>query len=122
MWLLDTNALIECHKLEKRPFKENNIYPTILSFIEFPVALKIERISVIYPSSIHYEQSLKNAILLREKGTPIPTIDILIGTVTVEKNLILVSEDSHFEYFQEVDPRLKIVSFETFLEKTQSTN
>ncbi|KKK43961.1 hypothetical protein LCGC14_1052530 [marine sediment metagenome] len=115
MWLLDTTMLIECDKLKTRPFKEGLTFTTILSLIEFPIASKYDEISVIYPSSMHYEQSFKNAVLLREKGTPIPTIDILIGTITVEKNLILVSNDTHFKSLQIIEPRLKIINSETFI-------
>lgn len=115
MWLLDTNTLIECNKLKIRPFEEGITFTTILSLIEFPIASNYEKISVIYPSSIHYEQSFKNAVLLRENGTPIPTIDILIGTITVEKNLILVSNDLHFESLQKVEPRLKIINSESYI-------
>jgi predicted nucleic acid-binding protein len=117
MWLFDTNVLIKCNKLKMKPFKEGLTFTTILSLIEFPIASKYDEISVIYPSTIHYEQAFKNAILLREKGTPMPTIDILIGTITVEKNLILVSDDSHFENLQEVEPRLKIINSEAFIKK-----
>ncbi len=86
MWLLDTNVLIECYKLKTRPFKEDFTFTTIMSLIEFPIASKYDNISVIYPSSAHYEQSFRNAVLLREIGTPIPTIVILIGTITVTKS------------------------------------
>jgi len=119
MWLLDTNVLIQCSKSKIRPFKKGIIFTTILSLIEFPIALKYKEISVIYPSSTHYEQGFKNALLLREKGTPIPTVDIMIGTITVDKNLILVSDDSHFKHLQEVEPRLKIINSELFFEKIQ---
>jgi hypothetical protein len=112
------NALIECNKLKVKPFKEGLTFTTILSLIEFPIASKFDMISVIYPSTIHYEQAFKNAVLLRGKGTPIPTIDIIIRTITVEKNLILVSDDSHYKNLQEVEPRLKIINSEEFLEKS----
>ncbi len=119
MWLLDTNVLIECNKLKIKPFKEGHTFTTILSLIEFPLASKYDEISVIYPSSQHYEQGFKNAVLLREKGDPIPTIDILIGTITVDKNLILVSNDIHFKSLQEVEPRLKIINSEAYIENIQ---
>jgi len=119
MWLLDTNVLIQCNKSKIKPFKKGNTFTTILSLIEFPIALKYKEISVIYPSSTHYEQGFKNALLLREKGTPIPTVDILIGTITVDKNLILVSDDSHYKHLQEVEPRLKIINSESFFKKIQ---
>ncbi len=114
MWLLDTDVLIKCNKLKIRAFKEGTTFTTILSLIEFPIASKFDEISVIYPSSIHYDQSFKNAVLLREKGTPIPMIDILIGTITVEKNLILVSNDIHFKSLQKIEPRLKIINLEVY--------
>ena len=119
MWLLDTTILIECYKLKTRPFKEGLTFTTILSLIEFPIASKYDEIWVIYPSSMHYDQSFKNAVLLREVGTPIPTIDILIGTITVEKNLILVSNDTHFKSLQKIEPRLKIINSETFIKNIQ---
>jgi len=119
MWLLDTSVLIECNKLKTRPFKEGLTFTTIMSLIEFPIASKYDEISVIYPSSIHYEQSFKNAVLLREKGTPIPTIDILIGTITVDKNLILVSNDIHFKSLQKIEPRLKIINSEAYIKNIQ---
>ena len=119
MWLLDTNTLIECDKSKIRPFKEGLTFTTILSLIEFPIASKYDEISVIYPSSFHFEQSFKNAVLLREKGTHIPTIDILIGTITVEKNLILVSNDIHFESLQKIEPRLKIINTEAYIQNIQ---
>ena len=73
MWLLDTNVLIQCSKSKIRPFKKGNTFTTILSLIEFPLAVKYKEILVIYPSSNHYEQGFKNELLLRENGTPIPT-------------------------------------------------
>ena len=119
MWLLDTNVLIQCSRSKIRPLKKGITFTTILSLIEFPIAVKYKEILVIYPSSKHYERAFKNALLLREKGTPIPTVDILIGTITVDKNLILVSDDSHFKDLQEVEPRLKIINSETFIKKIQ---
>jgi predicted nucleic acid-binding protein len=117
MWMLDTNVLIKCNKLKIKPFKKGLTFTTILTLIEFPIASNFNEILVIYPSTIHFLQAFKNAILLREKGIPMPTIDILIGTITVEKNLILVSDDSHFEHLQEVEPRLKIINSDAFIKK-----
>ena len=119
MWLLDTNCLIEFTKYKEKPFREGRTFTTIFSLIEFPIASKYEKISIIFPATIHYEQSFKNALLLREKGTPIPSIDILIGTIAVEKNLILVSNDLHFEILQKVEPRLKQINSETYIQSIQ---
>ena len=120
MWLFDTNVLIGCKKLKIKPFKEGHTFTTIFSLIEFPVASIYHDLSIIYPSSIHYEISFKYAILLREIGTPIPAIDILIGAITVDKNMILVSDDSHFESLLQVEPRLKIFKSEEYLKDFNS--
>ena len=117
MWLLDTNILIHFNKLGITQFEKEDIFTTILSLIEYPLGSKFNNVKIIFPSTIHYEPAFKNALLLREKGTPIPTIDILIGTITVEKNLILVSDDLHFQFLQEVEPRLKMISSELFEKK-----
>lgn len=119
MWLLDTNILIKCNKLRFRPFKKDFTFTTILSIIEYPFASKFEEMSIIYPTLVHYGQALKYALLLRKNGTPIPVIDILIGAITVEKNMILVSEDSHFSDLQAVEPRLKLIGLETYIESLQ---
>ncbi len=119
MWLLDTNILIKCNKLRPRPFKKDLTFTTILSIIEYPFASKFEEMSIIYPTLLHYGQALKYALLLRKNGTPIPVIDILIGVITVEKNMILVSEDSHFDDLQAVEPRLKLIGLEIYIESLQ---
>ncbi len=120
MWVLDTNILIKCNKLKIIPFKKDLTFTTIFSLIEYPIASRFEEISIIYPIFKHYEQSLKYALLLRKNGTPIPIIDILIGTITVEKNMVLVSEDSHFIDLQVVEPRLKLIYLESYIEKLQN--
>jgi len=116
MWLLDTNILIKSYKLNPKPFKRNLTITTILSILEFPLAANFENLSVIYPVQENYSQSLIYALLLRKNGTPIPVIDILIGAIAVKRDLILVTEDSHFEALQAVEPRLKVSNLEIFLE------
>ena len=115
MWLLDTNALILCKKLKEKLFQKGKTFTTILSIIEFPPAFKFKDISVIYHTNSHYEHAFSKAVLLRENDIPIPTIDILIGTISIEKNLTLVSDDSHFEYLKNVDKRLAIISSQDYI-------
>ena len=120
MWLLDTNALIYCRKfLKQKPFKKNYTYTTIFSLIEFPKAINYKEILVYYPNATTYKESLTYALKLRKKGTPIPTIDILIGTIAVEKNICLVTNDSDFEALKAVEPRLIIIIPENYLENIQ---
>ena len=115
MWLLDTNILIHCKKKDIKRFSKEKIFTTMFSLIEFPLASNFENLTTIFPSSLHYEQAFRNSVFLRKKGTPIPTIDLLIGTITIDKNMILVSDDSHFQYLKAVDPRLKIMKSDDFI-------
>ena len=122
MWLLDTNILIHCNKLKIKPFRKDFTFTTIFSLIEFPIASKYTEISIVNPTSLHYNLSLKYALMLRKKGTPIPAIDIITGAIAVEKNFYLVSEDSDFRYFQDVEPRLKIISLDNYIDNIQKKN
>ncbi|MHA1383102.1 MAG: hypothetical protein ACTSR3_04990 [Candidatus Helarchaeota archaeon] len=116
MWLLDTNALIICHKLSNpKLFKKNYTYTTIFCIIEFPIAAKYKEITVFYPSVTNYRDGLKYAIKLRKNGTPLPVIDILIGTIAVDKNIQLVTEDSHFTLLKNVEPNLSLIAVENYI-------
>ncbi|NVM03549.1 MAG: type II toxin-antitoxin system VapC family toxin [Candidatus Helarchaeota archaeon] len=100
MWLLDTNALITCHKFSNmKLIKKKYTFTTIFCIMEFPIAAKYKEILVYYPSAINYREGLKYAIKLRKNGIPIPAIDILIGTIAVDKNIHLVTDDVHFKLF-----------------------
>lgn len=117
MWLLDTNALIFCNKLKPKPFKKKYTYTTILSVIEYPIISKLKEIYIYYPTSVHYKNGLEYASVLRKKGTPLRAIDILIGTIAVNKNLYLVTNDSDFNFLQAVESRLKIIPTENYVER-----
>jgi len=43
-----------------------------------------------------------------------PAIDVVIGTIALERDCILVTDDDHFEVFQSIEPRLKLITFEMF--------
>ncbi|MHA1729373.1 MAG: hypothetical protein ACTSWY_11655 [Promethearchaeota archaeon] len=121
MWLLDTNMLILFSKNSKNLpfFKKGFTYTTIFSIVEYPVLKLLKNITIFYPSSADYTESIKNAIKLRKKGTPIPSIDILIGTITVNKNFNLVSEDKHFKIFEAIEPRLKRINSNVYMQEIQ---
>jgi len=117
MWLLDTNVLIKFNRMDKKPLKEGFSFATIFSIIEFPSAFSYTNLSVIYPSYEHYEKAFANDVLLRERGIPIPAIDILIGTIAIDKNLILVSDDSHFNFIKKMNSDLKLINSVNYLEE-----
>jgi len=66
-------------------------------------------------------EGLKIAIKLRELGIPIPIIDLLNGVISIEKKLILVSDDNHFQYFFNVEQNLKIISVDSFLNEIKKS-
>ncbi len=117
MWLLDTNALIHCNKLNPKPFKKDYTYTTIFSVIEYPIASKLKEIYVFYPTSSHYKNGLEYASILRKKGTPIRAVDILIGTIAKIKEMGLVTNDSDFNYLQKVEPKLNLISIEEYVKR-----
>lgn len=120
MWLLDTNTLIYCHKFSKKKlFREDHTFTTIFCLIEYPIIARYEEITIFYPSTINYKEGIKYAVKLRERGIPIPTVDILNGTIAIDKNIYLVSDDKHYELFQSIEPSLKLISIETYIENIQ---
>ncbi|MHC1590578.1 MAG: hypothetical protein ACXQS8_00660 [Candidatus Helarchaeales archaeon] len=98
-------------------FKGVNVYTTIFCLLEFPLPIKHENLSIIYPNDKNFKEGLKIALRLRKKGTPIPIIDLLNGVISVEKDLILVTDDKHFEYLRAVEPSLQFISIDSYLDE-----
>jgi len=78
--------------------------------------MRYKELTIFYPSPTHFKKGLNYALKLREKGTPIPTVDILNGTIAVNKNACLVTDDLHFKWFQSIEPSLTFISIESYLE------
>nr|MDO8114909.1 hypothetical protein [Candidatus Sigynarchaeota archaeon] len=113
--MLDTNALIHWEKeLRQEPTREPICITTIFSMVEYPEALKYPEITLLYPSIATYDKSIKYAAKLRKVGTMIPAIDVLIGTLAVERKVKLVTDDGHFASFHSIEPGLEIVEFNQF--------
>lgn len=83
-------------------------YTTVLCIIEFPKALRIRGLSVIYPSSEDYDEALRIAVDLLHEGTPIGSSDIIIAAIALNRDLTLVTMDRDFEYVRSVRPKLKL--------------
>lgn len=45
-----------------------------------------------------FDQAVEIHVDLKRKGRPIPDADILIAATALTRNLILVSDDSHFQW------------------------
>ncbi|MHA1719085.1 MAG: type II toxin-antitoxin system VapC family toxin [Promethearchaeota archaeon] len=118
MWILDTNALIICMKDEnKNIFKKNYSFTTIFSLIEYPIAINQKFLVIFYPKHNTYQKSLEYTAKLRKNGTPIPAIDILIGAIAIEKKMIIVSNDAHFNFFKEVEAQLRIIDTNEYIQE-----
>lgn len=104
--LFDTNRLIEYAKENKKDLKG---YTTVFNIIEFPKIIEFfSNIDVLYPEQSDYDLAIKIATELYKIGKPVPSIDIIIGAICINSNLILFSKDKHFEYIKEVASELQI--------------
>ncbi|MHA1680287.1 MAG: type II toxin-antitoxin system VapC family toxin [Promethearchaeota archaeon] len=60
------------------------------------------------PSQARLHAKLK--VNLHAKGNPIPVIDLLIGTIAIDKDLTLITEDKkHFMKLEEIEPTFKVI-------------
>ena len=101
----DTNQLINYLKTNKTHFKG---LTTIFNIIEFPKALELEYLEVIYPTIDDYNEGLKISVALLKKGKPLSTIDILIAAICIRRNLVLCTLDQHFINIKSVRNEFKL--------------
>jgi tRNA(fMet)-specific endonuclease VapC len=101
----DTNQLISFLKSGKQNVKG---FTTILNIIEFPKALDLKGLAVIYPTLDDYDESLKISAALLRKGCPLPTVDILIASMCIRRNLRLRTIDKHFINIKSVRDAFKL--------------
>jgi predicted nucleic acid-binding protein len=95
----DTNQLIKFLRSGKHNVRG---FTTILNIIEFPKALDLKELAVIYPTLDDYDESLKISATLLRKGTPLPAVDILIASICIRRNLTLCTLDKHFTNIKSV--------------------
>ena len=107
--LHDTNSLIELKK-KGESFEDGTDFTTIFSIIEYPKALEVENLTIIFPDKSIYEAAVKLSTLLIKKGTPIPAMDILIACIALQKNLELRTTDKHFEFVKDIYNNLQLKS------------
>jgi tRNA(fMet)-specific endonuclease VapC len=101
----DTNQLIKFLKSGKHNVKG---FTSILNIIEFPKALYLKELAVIYPTLDDYGESLKISAALLRRGTPLPAVDMLIASVCVRRNLTLCTVDKHFTNIKSVRNAFKL--------------
>ena len=101
----DTNQLINFLKSGKRNVKG---FTTIFNIIEFPKALDLKELAVIYPTIDDYDESLKISAALLRKGSPLPAVDILVASICIRRNLTLCTMDNHFTNIKTVRNALQL--------------
>lgn len=95
--ILDTSIAIER--------RSGNI--TIFSVVEHPPCANKE-FTVILPEIYDYTKSIQIASSLRQKGTPIGAIDILIAAICLNRNSALVTADGDFKLVKNAFPELQL--------------
>lgn len=101
----DTNALIGLLKSEKTVAKG---FTTIFNVIEFPKALELKNLGVIYPTFEDYDEALKVSASLLRIGKPIPAVDVLIASMCIRRGLMLLTSDAHFRHIKSVRKEFKV--------------
>jgi len=101
----DTSALIGLLKGGKEVAKG---FTTIFNVIEFPKALELKELGVIYPTVEDYDAALKVSASLLRVGKPIPAVDVLIASVCIRGGLVLLTVDEHFTHVKSVRKEFKV--------------
>lgn len=63
---------------------------------------------VLHPVKRDFDTALDMSQRLREAGSPVGTVDILIASMAINRNLSLITKDGDFEKIQAVEKKLKI--------------
>lgn len=103
--LHDTSSLIDEYRSGVRELKD---YTTILNIIEFPKAMEISGLNIIYPTHADYKLAIEIAKELLKAGNPVPAIDIIIAAIAINNDLILKTSNRHFRNISLVKPNLKV--------------
>ena len=101
----DTNQLITFLKTGKTCVKG---LTTIFNIIEFPKALELKELGVIYPTLEDYDESLRISASLVKSGKPLPTIDILVASMCIRRDQTLCTQDKHFMSIKSVRREFKL--------------
>jgi predicted nucleic acid-binding protein len=101
----DTSALINLLKSGKHVAEG---FTTVFNVIEFPKALSLKELGIIYPTVEDYDEALKISASLLTVGKPLPAIDILIASVCIRRGLPLRTADEHFIHVKSIRKEFKV--------------
>ena len=94
--ILDTSVAIER--------REGTI--TVLTLFEHPPCNK-KSFDIIFPEIQDYAKALDIATLLREKGTPLGAIDIILAAMCLNRTMKLITKDKDFKVIQSRVPEFQ---------------
>jgi len=101
----DTSSLINLLKSGKQTAKG---FTTIFNVVEFPKALGLKELGVIYPTVEDYDEALRISASLLSVGKPLPAIDVLIASICIRRGLLLRTADEHFKHIKAVRREFKV--------------
>ena len=102
----DTGSLIEECRSGAKDLSRG--FTTILNIIEFPKALQIRGLNIIYPTHSDYKLAIEIMKDLLKEGKPVPAIDILVAAIAINNELTLRTRDRHFTAVKAVRRELKV--------------
>jgi len=103
--LYDTSALINLLKSGKQAARG---FTTILNIVEFPKALDLKELGILYPTVEDYDEALKIAVSLLKIGKPVLAIDIVIAAICLRRGLLLLTADVHFTHIKSIKNEFNI--------------
>jgi len=83
-------------------------YTTILNIIEFPKALLMKRLTILYPTIEDLNEAINMSKELMKIGKPISAVDIVMACIAMRNGLTLVTMDTDLENIKLIKPDFKI--------------
>ena len=103
--LHDTSRLTEEYRSGVRRLMD---FTTVLNIVEFPKALELSGLNILYPTRVDYSLAIQVSKELLKLGKPIPAIDVIVAAVALNNGLTVKTKDHHFTLIKDVKPGFKI--------------
>lgn len=103
--VFDTSALIELLRNGKKTAKG---FTTIFNVVEFPKALELRELGVVYPTVDDYSEAVKLSTALFKVGKPVPAVDVLVAVMCLRRGLVLRTMDEHLMHVKSVRKGFKL--------------
>ena len=79
---------------------------TVFTAIEYPSSLK-KSFGFVLPEIPDYIKSVEIANKLKEKGSPIGAVDIIIAAMCLNRSAVLLTKDNDFQIVANIFPEFK---------------